>query len=151
MNPTRNLGRSAVVLDTVGHFEGVVCAAYLIERGVAVTYVTGLREFAPYVRSTDRDDSMLEMLEAGDFNLVINHLLVNIAPGECALRAVTGKRMRTVSADTVVLVTTNEPNRELFEALRDKVPQVTLAGDALSPRDIQMAIRDGHRQARSIS
>jgi len=135
----------------VGHFEGVVCAVHLIQRGLAVTYVTSHRVFAPYVRSTNRDDSMLEMLYAGDFTLLINHVLVDIRPGECTVRPLPTAKIRTIPADTVVLVTSNQPNRELFDALKGRVPHAVLVGDALSPRDMQAAIRDGHREARAIA
>jgi len=149
--PPQGLGQTAVVLDTVGHFEGVVCAVQLIKLGIAVTYVTSHRAFAPYVHTTDRDESLLEMLNAGEFTLLINHVLVDIQPGSCTVQPVNSRHARRLTADTVVLVTPNAPNRELFDALRGRVPALTLAGDALSPRDIQMAILDGHRQARALS
>jgi hypothetical protein len=44
--------------------------------------------------------------------------------------------------------------RSLNELARDlggRVPKVTLVGDALSPRDLQCAIREGHLAGRGIT
>ena len=150
MSPPAELGKTAVVLDNVGHFEGVVAAIHLIRQGLAVTYITHHRSFAPYVQTTFRDDSLLEMADQGDFTILINQLLVEIRHDTCAIRSRTGKHVKVVPADTVVLVTPNEPNRELFDELGPSMKGVVLIGDALSPRDMMMAIREGHRAARAI-
>lgn len=150
MGPPRDLGRSALVLDNVGHFEAPVCAAHLAQQGLAVTYATHQRAFAPYVQTTMRDDSILAMANEGEFDLLIDQLLIEIRPGECVLRSKSGQRTRTVPADTVILVTPNEPNRALADDLKGRCDRVLLIGDARSPRDMLTAIAEGHRVARSI-
>jgi hypothetical protein len=56
-----------------------------------------------------------------------------------------------VPADLVVLVTQNAPNRELYdELLAAGRGDLVLVGDAASPRDLQVAIAEGHRAARNI-
>ena len=149
MSPPANLGRHALVLDNVGHFEAISCAIHLIQKGLAVTYVTHQRSFAPYVQTCQRDDGMLELAEQGDFTLLINHVLLEIRNHECVIRAHTGTREKVIPADTVVLVTPNEPNRELYDALSGRVPHLAAIGDALSPRDMLTAIREGHRAVRA--
>lgn len=151
MSPPAKLGNSALVVDNVGHFEASVVAIHLIEQGMEVTMLTSTREYAPFVRSTDRDDSMLEMMYRGDFTLLVNHKLEEVRIGECVVRPVPSQRMKVIPADLVVLVTPNLPNRELFDELRQSDCRVELIGDAKSPRDLQMAIRDGHRAARAIA
>lgn len=150
MNPPKELGKTAVVLDNVGHFEGITCAVHLIQKGLAVTYLTHQRSFAAYVQTTMRDDSLLAMANEGDFDLKIDQLLLDIRPGECTIRAKSGSRTRVVPADTVVLVTPNEPNRELADMLKGRCDNVILIGDARSPRDMLTAIAEGHRIARGI-
>jgi 2,4-dienoyl-CoA reductase-like NADH-dependent reductase (Old Yellow Enzyme family) len=150
MSPPADLGKTALVLDNVGHFEGVVAAIHLIQRGLAVAYVTHQRAFAPYIQTTYRDDSMLEKADQGEFSIFINQLLVEIRKGECTVRPRTGTRTRTIPADTVVIVTPNEPNREVFDGLKNRRINSVLIGDALSPRDMMIAIREGHRAARAI-
>lgn len=150
MSPPARLGERAIVLDNVGHFEGITAAIHLIQQGVAVTFITHHRAFAPYVQSTLRDDSLLEKAEEGDFTLLINHVLLEIGKNHCEIRSRSSTRTRVLPADTVVLVTSNEPNRELFDQLRDRVPNLGLIGDALSPRGMLEAIAEGHRAARGI-
>jgi 2,4-dienoyl-CoA reductase-like NADH-dependent reductase (Old Yellow Enzyme family)/thioredoxin reductase len=150
MSPPARLGKTAVVLDNVGHFEGIVSALHLIAQGVAVTFITHHRAFAPYVQTTFRDDSLLEKAEEGDFTLLINTVLLEIEKDGCVIRSRSGSRTRVVPADTVVLVTSNEPNRELFDQLQGKAT-VQLIGDALSPRGMLEAIAEGHRAARAIN
>lgn len=151
LSPPASLGKTALVLDNVGHFEGILTAIHLVQQGLAVTYVTHHRAFAPYVQTTLRDDSLLELAEKGEFELVINHLLLDIGKGECTIRSRSGQRKRVVPADTVVLVTSNEPNRELVEELKGRVADVSIIGDALSPRGMLESIAEGHRAARAIA
>ncbi|WP_340318303.1 oxidoreductase [Rhizorhabdus argentea] len=47
-------------------------------------------------------------------------------------------------ADTVVLVSSNRQIRDVFEALRDRLADIHIVGDASSPRYVQTAIREGH-------
>ena len=55
-------------------------------------------------------------------------------------------------AAVVVLVTQNEPNRTIYdELLSSDRRDVSLIGDAATPRDIQAAIEEGHRVARGIA
>ena len=150
MSPPARLGKTALVVDNVGHFEGIMTAIHLIEQGLAVTYITHHRTFAPYVQTTLRDDSLLELADKGDFTLLINQVLLDIGKNACVIRSRSGKRQQTIAADIVVLVTSNEPNRELFDQLQGRVPDVSLIGDALSPRGMLEAIAEGHRAARAI-
>ncbi|MNY33162.1 hypothetical protein D3C86_1674250 [compost metagenome] len=66
------------------------------------------------------------------------------------VRPIDGIQPERVLADITVLVTYREPMCELWEELVDTVPEVYLVGDALSPRDLVSAMREGHFSARSI-
>ncbi len=141
-----------VVLDTVGHFEAIAAAEYLVDKGVAVTYATSLSGFGGvWVQSTSRHQPSLEFLYGGDFTLLVRHALVEIGRSTCVVRPMEGRRTQEVAADVVVLVTQNEPNRGIYDELvaggqRD----VVLVGDAASPRDLQLAMAEAHRVARAI-
>ena len=143
---------SALVLDTVGHFEAVTVAEFLVGHGLALTYVTSLPGFGGLpVASTARDIPALEYLYEGDFTLLTRHLLVEVRPASALVRPLQSRRTREVPADVVVLVTPNEPNRGLHdELLAAGHPDVRLIGDAAAPRDLQAAFAEGHRAARSI-
>jgi 2,4-dienoyl-CoA reductase-like NADH-dependent reductase (Old Yellow Enzyme family)/thioredoxin reductase len=57
---------------------------------------------------------------------------------------------RTVAADTVIVALGREPNRELSEALKGKVPEVYEVGDAVRVYDIRHSIHSGARIGRLI-
>jgi 2,4-dienoyl-CoA reductase-like NADH-dependent reductase (Old Yellow Enzyme family)/pyruvate/2-oxoglutarate dehydrogenase complex dihydrolipoamide dehydrogenase (E3) component len=143
--------RTAVILDTVGHFEGVAAAEFLAAEGVAITYLSSLPSFAPLVQSTLRDKPALELLYEGDFTLLVRHHLQEVRAATALVKPLQSEKATEVAADVVVLVTQNAPNRELYDELLDAgQTDVHLIGDAASPRDIQVAIAEGHRLARAI-
>jgi pyruvate/2-oxoglutarate dehydrogenase complex dihydrolipoamide dehydrogenase (E3) component len=146
----RELGRSALVVDSVGGYEALAVADHLIAKGLAVTFLSHDLGFATNARPSLRDDPALQRFYDGDFTLLIRHLLVEVRPGECDVRPVLNQRVRTVPADCVVLVTPNEPMRDLYLALAQELPRVVLVGDAVSPRDLQAAIAEGHHAARAL-
>ena len=55
-----------------------------------------------------------------------------------------------MAADTVVFAVGLTPQRELIEALRDKVPEVYAIGDCVEPRKVINAIWEGFRTARVV-
>jgi hypothetical protein len=127
---------------------------FLLKQGLAVTYLTNAVSFAPYVQTTFRDIPVLERFYLlGHFDLRLRHELVEIRPGNCVIKPLQASTNQTsiVEADTVVLVTQNQPLRSLYDELRHKGQNAYLIGDALSPRDVQMAISEGHRTARSLA
>jgi 2,4-dienoyl-CoA reductase-like NADH-dependent reductase (Old Yellow Enzyme family) len=146
----RELGHTALVLDTVGHYESLAVVEQLLTEGLSVTLLTNHVGMTPYVQSTWRDVAALRRFyQLGEFEVLVRHHLVEIRPGQCIVRPLQAgrNRNRTVPADTVVLVTQNEPSRSLYDELRDEFASIFLVGDALSPRDVQHAIAEGHRAA----
>jgi 2,4-dienoyl-CoA reductase-like NADH-dependent reductase (Old Yellow Enzyme family) len=146
-------GKTALVLDTVGHFEGLAVVEFLLKKNLAVTYLSHTVSVAPYVQTTFRDIPTLERFYAlGNFQTRLRHELVEIRTGNCIIKALQAGPNQTtiVDADTVVLVTQNQPLRELYDELRLHGASVHLAGDAQSPRDLQVAIAEGHRTARAF-
>ena len=95
-------GATALVLDTVGHFEAITAAEYLVDNGIAVTFVTSLPSFGgPVVHGTQRDITALEFLYRGDFTLLVRHHLVEIRAATCRsgpFRAIAHRRCRLTSS-----------------------------------------------------
>jgi 2,4-dienoyl-CoA reductase-like NADH-dependent reductase (Old Yellow Enzyme family) len=147
---SRKLGSSALVLDDTGHYEAIAAAEFLINKGLAVNFVTRFPLFAPQIEFTGRTVPALERLHVGEFTLFTRHCLVEIRPGESVIRPLQGKRLQALRADTVVLITPNAPLRSLYEELRGKVTNLHLIGDAHSPREVQAAIAEGHHTARAV-
>lgn len=150
LGPPRDVGKFALVLDDTGHYEAIAVAEFLMSKGAAVSFVTRLGSITPYVDTTMRTVPALERLYEGNFTLLTRHQIVEIRPGSAAVRPVQSERVTTIAADTIVLVTPNEPLRALYDALRDRIPRIALVGDALAPRDLQAAIAEGHRIMRTM-
>lgn len=146
-----DLGRSAMVFDDVGHYEAIGCCEELIGRGLAVTYVTRHLMFAPAIEVTGRAQAALRRLySAGRFRVVTQAELLSIEDDHAEIRPIFGCQSEAVPADTVVIVAFRQAQNELWHALRGRFQQLHLVGDAISPRDLQPAIREGHLAARAI-
>jgi 2,4-dienoyl-CoA reductase-like NADH-dependent reductase (Old Yellow Enzyme family) len=147
---SRKIGATAVVFDDVGHYEAVAAADVLVERGAAVTFVTRCSMFAPTVETWTRTEPALERLNAGQFRVLTRMHLIEIRSEDCIVRPLQGERIEVVPAETVVLVLAREPLSSLADELRGAIADIRVVGDALAPRDLQAAIREGHLAARSI-
>lgn len=153
-SPKREWGKTAVVIDDTGHFEAIAAAEHLIGQGMSVTYLTRHTSFGPGVETALMSEPALGRLGVGSFQL---HLLTRaisidaegVAFGPSYLSACSNSVQRA-PADVVVLVTTNRPNRDLYDALQGRIPQVLIAGDANAPRYLETAVREGHRAGASI-
>lgn len=149
-NSNRDWGKTALVFDDAGHYEGVAAAEFLVSKGVAVTFATGLSSFAPGLETSLSADPALERLAEGDFRLVTYARLDEIHEGSVMLSTRYGSEPQSIPAETVVFVSHNRSNRDLVDELADWPGQVTIVGDARSPRYLQTAIREGHLAARAI-
>ena len=146
-------GKTAVVFDDVGHYEGIACAETLIAQGVAVTFVARHSSFAPTMDIILRTAPALRRLREGDFTLVVSGRIVEIGQGTCTLAWLDGGKPWEVPADTVVFVSYNQAQADLWRALgggtrAPKPYQLHLIGDANAPRDLLMAIREGNLAGR---
>jgi 2,4-dienoyl-CoA reductase-like NADH-dependent reductase (Old Yellow Enzyme family)/pyruvate/2-oxoglutarate dehydrogenase complex dihydrolipoamide dehydrogenase (E3) component len=144
----RDWGRSAVVVDDAGHYEGVAAAEELVGRGLGVTYVTRHASFAPGVETALMTEPALQRLSRGAFAqrlrsraVAITASSVVIVPTYLASDANQGEEL---AADVVVLISANRPNRELHAELAGRVPWLAIAGDANAPRYLETAVREGH-------
>lgn len=146
----RDWGRSAVVLDTIGDYEGLAVTEELLAKGLTVRLVTPL---AAIGEKNERTWPAYErFIQMGGFEDVTRHHLVEIRKDDVLVRPHLGaqQQVRAIPADTVVLITPNQPLRELFEALDGTQPNLTMIGDARQPRDMLQAIWEGHAVARAI-
>jgi 2,4-dienoyl-CoA reductase-like NADH-dependent reductase (Old Yellow Enzyme family)/thioredoxin reductase len=148
LGPPRQPGRTAVVIDDVGHYEGLAAAEYLQAQGVAVAYVTRHISLAPRVETALMVEPALQRMKDGHFSVHLRSRALSIGPEGVVVCPIylpsTTNTTQTLPADTIVLVTHNRPNRELFDALGGRGIDVSVVGDANSPRLLQTAIREGH-------
>ena len=143
-------GETAVIFDDVGHYEALAVAEFLVERGCSVLLATRFAMLAPTVETWTRVEPVLDRLSQGDFTVKTRQQLVEVREGESVLKSLQGHREEVVPADIVVIVEARQPLNELAEDLKGKIEEVRIVGDALTPRDLQAAVREGHLAARSL-
>ncbi|WP_340265843.1 oxidoreductase [Sphingobium mellinum] len=149
-----NLGRSAVVIDDVGHFEGLGSAEFLINQGLEVTYVTPCIELAPLARTTLMVEPYLQRMQGKPFRYMIRTRGIaidegGVLVGPSHLFGTDADSVR-LPADTVVVISHNRPNRDVYDALLEQVDHLHIVGDANSPRYLQAAIHEGHKAGAAV-
>jgi 2,4-dienoyl-CoA reductase-like NADH-dependent reductase (Old Yellow Enzyme family) len=143
------VGETALVLDDVGHNEGIACAEELRRRGASVTFVTRFSGLGTKLVEAVRDAPARRRLFGQGFELIPYAMLSSVAPGKAEVKGLDVGDTRTVRADTVVLANFPKPRREIADELEGRV-EVALVGDANAPRDLVAAIHEGHFAARRI-
>jgi hypothetical protein len=152
MGGAKDNGKTALVYDDVGHYEAIGCCEELINRGLEVTYVTRHLMFAPAMEATGRTQAALQRFyKAGKFRIVTQAELVSIDKGQTWIKPIFGTETEAVPADIVVVVGYRQSQNEIWQALRGRIAQLHIVGDALSARDIQPAIREGHLASLKIT
>jgi len=151
----RGWGDAAVVVDDVGHYEGIAASEHLLNKGMAVTYVSRHASFAPGVETALMTEPALQRLSRGQFTLRLRTRAIaveerSVILGPTFLPAKTNQR-ESVAADVVVFISPNRPNRDLHRDLEGHHPSVTLVGDANAPRFLETAVHEGHRAAAAIA
>lgn len=154
MDTPANLGRTAVVIDEVGHFEGLGSAEFLINQGLEVTYVTARKEIAPAAWPTLMVDPFLQRMQGKPFRPVIRTRAIaiddaGVLVGPSYLFDDTTDTSH-LTADTIVFVSHNRQNREVYDALEGEIESLHVVGDAAAPRFLHLAIREGHIAGASV-
>lgn len=138
-----------VVVDDVGHYEGVAVAEQLLDQGATVTLVSSLARMAPLLQASHVDEAVKRRLLGPGFSFEPDVVLAQVTPTDVTVATVWNGHEQTIPADAVVLVTHNVATGAAF-ADRLTGSAVHIAGDALSPRFLQIAIAEGHAAARAI-
>ncbi|MGH2522489.1 MAG: FAD-dependent oxidoreductase, partial [Anaerolineales bacterium] len=144
------IGERVVVVDDSHDQEGLSTAEYLLEQGKQVEIVSRLTTVG-----ADIDLSTIPML----YKRVLSKGLV-MTP-HTQLKAIeenallvenvwTHEPRRVEDVDTIVLATGSRSADDLYHALKGRVPEVLLIGDALSPRRLANAMLEANRAGRAI-
>lgn len=153
--PPDGLGETAVVIDDVGHYEGLAAAEQLIVKGLAVTYVTRLPMLAPGMQLAGMNEPFLQRMMGKPFRHLVRTRAIGIGTDHVLVGPAhsTADDLETerLAADTVVLITTNRANREIYEDLIAMGRNVRIVGDAKAPRSLEFAIHEGHLAAANIA
>jgi NADPH-dependent 2,4-dienoyl-CoA reductase/sulfur reductase-like enzyme len=142
-------GRRVVVVDEDGHYAAPTTADLLAGRGCQVTLITRYFMVGEDIDEGIRSDLYGRLFGQG---VVLQPLTAAkaILPGGLRTRHTFSGAEATLEADTVVLSFGGKANDGLFHELDGRVPELRLAGDAVSPRRIHDALLDGTRVARAL-
>jgi hypothetical protein len=147
-------GKRAVVIDDVGHFEGLAVAEFLHAAGLQICFVTRHNSVAPQMEGAMMVSPALRRIGATGFEARLRSRVLSmdgegvvIAPTYLGASQQNGER---VSAEVVVFVSDNRPNNALVAELGKIGVETTVIGDAKAPRFMQVAIREGYLAALAI-
>jgi 2,4-dienoyl-CoA reductase-like NADH-dependent reductase (Old Yellow Enzyme family)/thioredoxin reductase len=136
-------GNALVVGGLDAHLAGPTTAEFLADSGCPVTWCSEHVTFAPGAEDGTRM-ALLHRLRNKDVTVASGHKLVSVTDGGAVVEDTFTRRQREVPG-TVVLACGLVPDDSLAAALRGRIPEVHVVGDALAPRRIMHATLDGAR------
>jgi dimethylamine/trimethylamine dehydrogenase len=138
-----------VVYDDDHYYIGGVIAEKLRGDGREVTLVTPANEVSTWTAHTEEQHRIQERILNLGIHVMTGTSLAEIrAEGPLAECIYTGRR-EMISAATVILATSREPQDDLYLSLRDDI-DIERIGDCLAPGTIATAVYSGHRYAREM-
>lgn len=153
------LSPSPVLLfDDDHYYMGSVLAEHLVARGVEVIFVTPAADVAAWTHNTLEQHRIQRRLLELNITIVPSHTLVRCTPQGLVASCVYTDRTRFIPAASLLLVTSREPEQDLYQALVNAPERVhaagistlKLIGDCVAPGTIAAAVYSGHRMAREF-
>jgi dimethylamine/trimethylamine dehydrogenase len=146
---------TVTVFDDDNYYMGPVVALKLAQTGAKVRYVTGegiAGAWSAYTAEQFR--TQRQLLEAG-VEIIVNHVVAGYDGAAVALGCVYTGRSHTREAQSLVLVTSREPQDSLYHELAgsnddEASPRIIRIGDCRQPAIIASAIYSGHKIAREL-
>ena len=143
------LGQRVVLLDAVGHVQGVGVGELLAARGLDVTVVCPL----PVLLACDGETQAAILPRAVQAGVTWrpSTAVAMVDDHAVTLVDVLARKLEPLAGvDTFVVCTNGEPNTDLYDALVGRGPDVVRVGDAVAVRPVDRAVFDGHRVGRSL-
>jgi len=141
--------RRVVVLDAVGHIEGIGIAELFARNGSRTTLISPLP--SPICLDAETQAVALPRAVRAGVEWRPSTVVAEIGDHEVTVVDVLSGRPAKISeVDTVVVRAHGLPNDELYFALRERVDTVVRIGDAVAVRPADRAIFDGHIAGRTI-
>ncbi len=148
------LGHRVMVVDSMGDRTATVVAEYLAHRGHAVEFVTQLGQPSPDLAASRDWGKTHGMLRRLGVTFTVDEVLTEIDGATVTLTDLyTHEFLGRESIDNIVLVKGAQAEDALFHALAPRRAvglDLHLIGDALAPRRVADAIREGEMAAREI-
>ena len=151
-------GGRIVLFDDDHYYMGGVLAELLVKQGARVTLVTPSAYVSDWTRNTLEQAAIHRRLVSLGVDIELNRTVTKLASGGVATACVYSGRLRDLTADAVVLVTSRSSEDRLWRELKSRQAQwadngvrgVKVIGDAEAPGPIAWATYAGHRFAREL-
>ncbi len=146
------VGHRAVVFDTMGGRQGAVTAEFLARQGAEVIFVTQLGQPSPDLASSRDWGKVHGMLRKLGVSFKVDRELTEISESTVTIRDLyTGETEVIQNIDTVTMIVGSQAQDTLFHTLTaTDGPDCHLIGDAMAPRRVNDAIREGEMVARCL-
>jgi dimethylamine/trimethylamine dehydrogenase len=142
-------GGRVVVYDDDYYYMGAVVASALAAGGAEVTVVTPVGRVAEWSYYTDEQIPTQMRLKREGVRCETLTTLSAVAEKSVELSCIYTGDTRELMADHVVMVTSREPNDDLYHELCDEL-DIERVGDCSAPGIIASAVFAGHRYAREM-
>ena len=139
-----------VVYDDDHYYLGGVVAEHLRTLGLEVTLVTPANEVSTWTTHTEEQHRIQQRLLQLGIRIETGKTLSEIGrDGGASLECIYTETLSEVTAGSVVMVTSREPNDGLYTSLGPGVAR-TRIGDSVAPGTIATAVYAGHQFAREF-
>jgi 2,4-dienoyl-CoA reductase-like NADH-dependent reductase (Old Yellow Enzyme family) len=148
-------GRRCLVVDGTGRVQAGLAADFLARDGREVTVITPYHTVCDNVEGSTKEP-LYERLYGGGVTFSPDTTPTAIAPGDGGrlrvhcLNEYSGRTWVLDGLDTVVLAYGGRAVDALYRALRGRVPELHLVGDAMAPRLLHDAVLEGTRAGRRV-
>ena len=137
------IGKKIVVIG--GGLVGCEVALFLAKSGREVAIIEMLKKWGRDVNWTVRNLILKPMLEELGINIMAGWKCIGIDNGEVIVTE-NGEKKR-IKADTVVLAVGFKANNNLYETLKDEIPEIYCFGDCREPGKLMNAIHEAAETA----
>jgi hypothetical protein len=139
-----------LVIAMEDHMQPLTVAGHLVDLGREVTVLYPTPAIAPLVGKYSIGAPLAKLSAAGARVEVMERVAV-IEPDRVVSRNIySGAAREHTGYDSVVLACGGESDSTLYDALRGRVPELHILGDAYAPRRISFATRQSYELARRL-
>lgn len=144
-------GDKVLVIDDIGFHQGSSIAEYLCYLNKKVYFLTAGLYAAPDLMTTMDLPMWYRRALEQEMEIITNSIVKSIEKDSVTIfNHYNGQEKILEGVTGVVLVSSPKPREELYQQIKDKVPEIYRIGDCLAPRKIEHAIMDGFKLGRSI-
>ena len=149
---------AVLIFDDDHYYMGGLLAEKLAKEGHAVTLVTPAVQVSQWtVNTMEQGRIQVRLMQLG-VDLICAHALLSIQIDQAEIACVYTGKTRLLPVQTLVMVTSRQPENRLFLDLQARadvfgdagIESVTAIGDCLAPGTIASAVYSGHRFAREF-